>query len=572
LKGDEDYTFHAKIKKITSVKNQDVYDITTESNHNFFANNILVSNCGEIPGSAWASCALLLINLFNHVKNPFTKDASFDFDLLSKHAIVAQRLMDDMVDLEIERIDRIIKKIKSDPEPENVKINELGLWENIRKTASQARRTGTGSTALGDVFAAMGLKYGSDESIKLSQKIFKTIKLGCYRSSVDMSKELGPFPIWDHNLEKENPFLLRIEKENEELYKDMKKYGRRNISLLTLSPAGSASILTQTSSGIEPLLKQTYKRRKKVNPNDKNARVDFKDDTGDSWQEFEVVHPKLKMWMDITGEKDISKSPWANSLAEDINWEKRIELQSVIQKNIDHGISSTLCLPEDISVAEVKKIYESAWEMGLKGVTIYREGSRSGVIIDSNKNTNKDKIIKVNAVKRPDKLPCNIHHVKITKRLDKPRHFEYIVAVGLFKDDPYEIFAFENGKLDKKYEKGYLVKKKRGHYDIEFDDGTILDNIMKDQTEEEEVVTRLISTSLRHGTDISFIVHQLEKTRGDLLNFTKSISRTLKHYIKDGVVVSGEDCPVCIKNGIKNTIVRKDGCQICNQCGYSKCS
>jgi len=331
-----------RIKKITVKSNEDVYDLTTSKNHNFFANNILVHNCSELSLSVLDSCRLLLLNLFSFVENPFTNNAEFNFDKFYKYAQIAQRFMDDIVDLELEHVERIIKKIKKDPEPDNIKRDELETWIKIKKSCAVGRRTGTGANAVGDVIASCGLKYGSKKSIELLDKIFKTLKLGCYRSSVDMAKELGPFEIWDHKLEKNCPFLLRIKDEDEKLWNDMKKYGRRNIGLLTLAPSGSVSIETQTSSGIEPIFQITYIRRKKIDANDNKTKADFIDESGDRWQEFKVYHPKFNNWTEITGETDIEKSPWFNSCAEDINWTDRVKLQAMVNRHIDHSISSCL--------------------------------------------------------------------------------------------------------------------------------------------------------------------------------------------------------------------------------------
>jgi len=518
--------------------------------------------CSELILNNYGSCLLLLLNLYSYVKNPFTKESCFDYDEFYKDAQIAQRFIDDIVDLEIESMKRLIKKIKEDPESLEIKERELNLWKKIKEVHETGRRTGTGITAIGDTLAALGIKYDSEKGIETIDKITKTLKLGCYRSSVDMAKELGSFKIWDHNLEKNNPFLLRIKDEDINLWNDMKKYGRRNISLLTISPAGSMSMLTQTTSGIEPLFKQKYKRRKKINANDKNTRVDFIDEKGDSWQEFEIIHPKIKEWIRITGEEDITKSPWYNCCAGDIGWENRIKLQAVANKNIDHSISSTLNLPEETTVEEVSKIYETAWEMGVKGITIYREGSRSGVLIDSNDNK-KDKIVKTHAPKRPKILPAEIFHISVKKE-------EYFVIVGLLYGEPYEVFAGTGKEIRKSLKEGLVKKIRRGIYslcDITDDKNILYESISEHATEDQEAITRLASTSLRHGADVHFVVQQLEKTKGDLQSFSKAIARVLKRYIEEGSEITGDECGEC-----KGKLIRTGGCQVCSSCGWSRCN
>lgn len=522
--------------------------------------------CAELLLNAYGSCILLSLNLFGFVKKPFTKDTYFDFDELYQYSQYAQRLIDDIIDLEEEAITKIFQKIENDPESKEVKNRELHLWKNILEVVLKGRRTGTGTTGLADVIASLGLKYSSEESYETIDKIYKTFKLGCYRASVDMSKNLGPFPIWDHNLEKDNLFLLRIKNEDVILYKDMEKYGRRNIALLTQAPTGSISILAQTTSGIEPLFMMSYKRRKKVNSSDKNAIVDYVDSLGDSWQTFEVFHPKIEMWKKITGEIDVKKSPWFNSCSMEIDWRKRVKLQSIIQKNIDHAISSTINLPEDVTVDKVAEIYEEAWKLGIKGITVYRDKCRSGVLISG--DDSKKLIKNTHAPKRPKSLKCDIHHMKITKKLDKPRTFDYLVIVGLLNDDPYEVFIVENGSLPKKYTSGIISKEKRGVYKLLFDDGTKIDNVIEESSDLEDSFTRLVSTNLRHGVPIEYIVQQLEKTTGgEMWSFSKVVARGLKKYVRDGTKVTGEVCEQCGSTNLE----RQGGCKICKSCGDSKC-
>ncbi len=501
-----------------------------------------------------------MLCLLYYVKNPFTKDAYFDFEEFAQHAQVAQRLMDDLVDLEEEAIQGIINKVKNDPEDDDVKFRELNLWKKIFITCKKGRRTGTGITALGDALAALGLKYGSRKSIEMTDKIYKALKLSCYRSSVDMSKALGAFPIWDHELEKDNPFLLRIKDEDPKLWKDMKQYGRRNIALLTTAPAGSVSILTQTTSGIEPQYSLNFTRRKKINPNDPGSRTDFIDGSGDHWQEYKVYPKRIKEWMRISGETDESKSPWSGACAIDLDWVQRVKLQATAQKHIDHSISSTVNLPNDVTVEKVAEIYEAAWKSGCKGLTVYRNGCRSGVLINEKPNERNGSIQKTQAPKRPKELICDIYHVSVKGEA-------YLVVIGLFKNEPYEIFAGKNGQIPKTIKQGIIKKVKRGKYQIIFGNNKTIDSIIDLETSEEEAMTRMISTALRHGADISFIVHQLEKTKGDLTSFSKSVARTLKKYIQDGTNVTGEECENC-----GGKLMRQDGCITCPGCGWSRCS
>lgn len=521
--------------------------------------------CSEIPLSPYDSCRLMVLNLFNYVKNPFTKDAYFDFELYDKHVQIAQRLMDDLVDLEIEKIEKILQKIKNDDEPENIKNGEYKLWTKIKEVAINGRRTGLGLTALGDTLAALNIGYASDDCYNIVDLIYKNMMISTYRSSVDMAKELGHFPIWNKDLEIDNNFLLNLKEIDETLYNDMQKYGRRNIACNTSAPVGSISILTQTTSGIEPLFMMSYTRRKKINSVDIDVKPDFVDKNGEKWKEFIVYHPKLKMWMDITNETDITKSPWHNYCAEDINWKNRVLLQSIAQKYIDHSISSTINLPETATVNDVKIIYETAWESGCKGITVYRKNTRSGVLIDTNKNTT-DAITKTTAIKRPKEIEGEVHHFKIMKE-------EYYVTVGLLNNEPYEIFVGKNNiendniYISKDVKTGKITKIKRSHYELTNNgkkyqlNGNFLDDTV-------EALTRMISTSLRHGADISFIVQQLEKTKGDLYSFSKALSRALKKYIKDGIVVHGETCPECNSS----EMIRENGCVKCNSCGWTKCN
>ena len=575
-KGPYKEKFCTKVIGFRKIEQVEVYDCTVPGISEFDANGICVHNCAELLLSAFDSCRLMLINTFEYVKNPFTKQAEFDMEKFNKDVVLCQRLMDDMVDLEIESVDRIISKIKSDPEPMDVRSRELSMWKKIRKVCEQGRRTGTGVTAIGDTIAALGLPYCSNKGIDLVESIYRNLKLSSYRSSVDMAKELGAFPVWNAEKEVSNSFLNRIKDEDKNLYNDMQKYGRRNIALLTTAPAGSVSLLTQTSSGIEPqFMIEPYIRRKKGNPGDTGFRIDFVDQSGDSWMEFRVYPPKVKMWMEISKEKDLTKSPWSGSTAAELNWKKRVELQAKATKHVDHSISSTLNLPNDVSVEAVNEIYKTAWHSGCKGVTIYRDGCRTGVLVADTKKECKDEIIITRAPKRPETLSCDVHHCTAKA---KP----YFVIIGKLKDKPYEIFASLNHSSDleedllipKGFISGTLTKENRGHYRAElFDKGgnkLLINKIGDKLTEEEAALTRMISTALRHGADVQFVVHQLEKVEGTMHGFSKSISRSLKKYIVNGTEVSGETCSSCNTKD-KCALVRQEGCIICKSCGWSKC-
>ena len=539
--------------------------------NNYFE-DILSNPCGEIPMGV-DSCRLLSENLLSFVKNPYTKDAYFDYELFDEVTVIAQRLLDDMIDLEIECIERILEKIKSDPEPDHIKQLEKETWELFKENCELGRRTGLGITSMGDTFAALGMKYGSPESIKECNKIFKQFAISSMKSSCLMAKELGAFPLYDKNIEKNHLFLERIFEASEEVKDLHSKYGRRNISLTTIAPTGSVSCLTQTSSGIEPVIFLSYTRKRKLNNDQIKDQKYTIDEHGDKWEENIINHHGLNRWMEITGETDIKKSPYYGATSKDIDWLASVEIQATAQKWISHSISKTANLPKDASKELVSEIYMKAWESKCKGFTIYREGSRDAVIKDNavKEEKNKIKIKRTDAPKRPESLDCEVYHVKITKRLDKQRTLEYIVAIGLFEGEPYEVFAFENGKLDKKYTYGKTVKSARGKYHIEFEDGTKLLDITKDQTADEEIITRAFSQELRHGVPVAYLVQQIEKTREEMTSFVKSIGRALKKHIKEGERVSGEECEACAKKGNKGELIRSDGCVKCLICGWSKC-
>lgn len=541
------------------IGDMEVFDITVDGpHHTYWSNGFNISNCGELPLCPLDSCRLSLLNLYSYVNNPFTKEAKFDFSKYTTHVKIAQRLMDDLIDLELEKVEAIIDKIKNDPEPDNIKSRELELWAVIKEKCQNGRRTGLGVTALGDCLAALGIKYDSDDAVNMINDIMRTHKHASYRSSVEMAKELGPFPVWNWDKEKNNKFLLNIKNEDEQLYNDIKKFGRRNIANLTLAPCGSVSILTQTTSGIEPLFAYSYTRRKKINHADK-SRIDFVDKSGDKWQNYDVYHPKIQEWMNITGETDIKKSPWYKCCANDIDWSRRVLIQSTIQKHIDHSISSTINLPENVTKETVAKIYMDAYDLGCKGVTVYRDNCRSGVLVNKKETTELPS-------GRPKIVNCDVHHIKVRQ---SGTASDWFVLVGLVNNKPYEVFAGPNGNVGKAVKHGKVTRVKSGKYACEFDDGTVFDDIDKYCNNEEETITRLVSMSLRLNAEIDTIVDQLEKVKSeDLLAFSKAIARALKKYIPDGKKVVGQTCPTC---GNTN-LVRSEGCVTCTSCGYSKCS
>lgn len=566
----EGFTFdmllmNAEIRDVEYLGSQEVYDITVDNeSHTYWTGGCNVSNCSEINLSPLDSCRLLCLNLFSYVINPFTEKAKFDVTGFSEDCIVAQRLMDDLVDLESEKITKIIEKIDRDPEPKDVKSRERALWVKIKKFNDEGRRTGTGITGLGDALAALGIKYGSDKSVEVTEDIYRTLKLNCYKSSVEMAKALGPFKGYDYEKEKNCPFINRIKDEKPALYADMVKYGRRNISILTTAPTGTVSILTETTSGIEPLFMLGFTRRKKINPNDKNTRTDFIDQTGDHWQEFKVYHKRISDWMNISGETDITKSPWYGCCAEEIDWVNRVKMQAVAQKHVCHAISSTVNLPENVSEETVAEIYQTAFDSGCKGITVYRKNCRSGVLVDLEEK--KEKINKTTAPKRPKKLKCDIHHTTI-------KGIRYYVVIGILEDDPYEVFIGRNMNSDgdsiisKSKTSGLITKKKQGEYELTCQDEHVA-NIVSHQCEEhEEAIARLTSASLRHGADTKFICETLLKTRGEMGGFSKAIARILKKYIKDGST-SEEKCPTCEDVSLSY----QNGCVTCLNCGYSKCT
>jgi ribonucleoside-diphosphate reductase alpha chain len=536
---------------------------------NFY--DIACNPCGEII-MGLDSCRLMVLNLWSYVENPFTKNSKFNYDLFSKHVVIAQRLMDDLIDIEIEQISKILKKIEKDPEPDQIKIIEKDMWKMYLNNCKNGRRTGLGITALGDTLAGLGLTYASKKSIEVVNEIYKTLAINSMKSSCLIAKEIGTFPLYDKEIDKDNIFLNRLLNESIEVKQLHEKYGRRNISLTTNSPTGTISMLTQTSSGIEPVFRVDYTRRRKLMSNE-TIKPSFIDATGDKWTDYKVYHHKFELFKKITGKEKMEDSPYFQSTANDIDWEASVELQAIAQKWISHSISKTVNIPKNATKELVEKIYLKAWELGCKGITIYRDKSRDGVLIETEEKVG-EKIIKTHAPKRPKELPCDIYHVKITKKLDKVRVFDYLVAVGVLNGDPYEVFAVENGKYDKKLTNGKIIKESRGRYHLIFSDNSEIKDITADTTETEDALTRMTSTSLRHGAEVQFIVEQLNKVTGaELFGFAKAIARALKHYIKNNAV-SGEICGSELPDGTicNQKMIFENGCKICKVCGASRCS
>lgn len=545
--------------------------------------SVSTNPCGEIPLNSGDSCRLLLLNLFGFVKNPFTPKARFDHERFAVATQKAQRLMDDLVDLELEAIDRIVTKIKSDPEPAAIKRTELELWQRIKDVCAKGRRTGLGITGAGDAMAALGVKYGSDKSVAWVEETYKTLCVNAWKSSATMAKERGAFPIYDKDVEKDHEFIQQVLNADPELKRLHAKHGRRNIALTTTSPAGSVSILTQTTSGCEPAYKLTYKRRRKVNPSDKEARVDFTDPSGDRWQEYEVMHHGLKLWMEATGETDIKKSPYWGATAEEIDWSKKVDMQAAAQRWICHAISNTTNLPASATVEDVKQVYMRGWETGCKGITVYRDGSRTGVLVETasapaqaalEAHTQPQVITETHAPRRPKELPCDITRVNVGAE-------GYLVLVGILDGRPYEVFAglAKHIEVPKKAKKGTLIKngKKDGvaTYNLRIPLGDDDELLVKDVVDvfdnpEHGALTRMISLSLRHGVPISFLVEQLRKDKhSDLQSFSTVIARVMKGYIKDGTKSTDQKlCPECGSDQVQYL----QGCIQCTQCAWSKCA
>lgn len=552
--------------------------------------SVSTNPCGEIVLCPNDSCRLLALNLYSYVKNPFTKNAEFDFNLFNEHVVIAQRLMDDLVDLEIEKVDKIIDKIKNDPESDEIKSVELNLWNNIKDKCERGRRTGLGITAEGDMLAALGIRYGSKEANEFSNNLHMKLKHAAFYSSCEMAKERGSFPIWDSKRESKNPFMLRIKDENPSLYDDLNKYGRRNIALLTIAPTGSVSILTQTTSGIEPAFSIYYMRRRKINPDDKDVRVDFVDDVGDTWQEYPVFHHKFEEYLKINGydldevknmsveeiSSIIEKSPYHKATSNDVDWVKKVEMQGMVQKHVDHSISVTVNLPNDISEEMVAKVYETGYKYGCKGVTVYRDGSRSGVLVSATdkKEKEKKKLFEDNhAPKRPKKLEAEV--VRFQNNLEK-----WIAVVGVLDGRPYEMFT---GKLDglaaipNYVNSGYIVKNRNedgsSRYDFQYEDRdgykVIIEGLSRSFNKEYWNYAKLISGILRHGMPLIYaieLISSLNLEDDTLMTWKNGVTRVIKKFIPDGTK-SDNKCPNCEQN----SLIFQEGCLMCSNCGHSKC-
>lgn len=548
--------------------------------------------CGEIPLCAYDSCRLIAINLYSYVENPFMPNASFNGELFSKHARLAQRMMDDIIDLEIEKIDAIIKKITDDPEDIEVKSVELRLWQNIRVKALQGRRTGIGITAEGDMLAALGTRYGSPEAISFSVEVHKLLALEVYRSSIDLAAERGAFEIYDAEREKNNPFIARIRENAPRLYERMTKIGRRNIAMLTIAPTGSVSICTQTTSGIEPVFMVSYKRRRKVNPNDRNVTVSFVDEVGDSWEEYNVFHPKFVTWLQVNGlnpdevkkysddrlKEIIGQSPYYKATSNDIDWVSKVSMQGEIQKWVDHSISVTVNIPSDATQELVSDIYRTAWESGCKGITIYRDGSRSGVLLgadDKKSGSADDEFKETTAPSRPKQLEADV--VRFQNNYEK-----WIAVIGKLNNKPYEIFT---GKADDFFlppwvEHGIVIREKNknesARYDFQYEDKqgykVKMEALSRSFNKEYWNYAKLISGILRHGMPLHYaieLVQNLTLDEDSINTWKNGVVRALKRYIPDGTQAPGKLCPEC---GDSKSLIYQDGCLTCNSCGYSKCS
>ncbi|WP_444374537.1 adenosylcobalamin-dependent ribonucleoside-diphosphate reductase [Prevotella sp.] len=556
--------------------------------------------CGEIPLCPYDSCRLLSVNLYSYVRNPFTPEASFDFDLFKEHVAKAQRIMDDIIDLELEKIDLIMDKIKHDPQTDDIKHAEYHLWEKIKDKSSQGRRTGLGITAEGDMIAAMGLTYGTQEATDFSVSVHRTLALAAYRSSVDMARERGAFKVFDAKREAANPFLLRIKEADPSLYDDIMTYGRRNIACLTIAPTGTTSLMTQTTSGIEPVFMPVYKRRRKVNPNDADVHVDFTDEVGDSYEEYIVYHKKFLTWMEVNGidtskrytqdeiDELVARSPYHKATANDVDWLMNVRMQGAIQKWVDHSISVTVNLPNDVSEELVGKLYVEAWRSGCKGCTIYRDGSRSGVMISASKKDKKKSAVQkekassdripVMAVTetRPKELDCDVVRFQNNKE-------KWVAFVGLLDGYPYEIFTGlqddeEGIALPKTVTKGRIIKQTNPdgtkRYDFQFENKrgykTTVEGLSEKFNPEYWNYAKLISGVLRYRMPIDHViklVSSLQLKDQSINTWKNGVERALKKYMVDGTEAKGLVCPSCGQE----TLVYQEGCLICKNCGASRC-
>ena len=568
--------------------------ITRESVPDCYADlgfkTISTNPCGEIPLCPYDSCRLLAINLYSYVNNPFTPNASFDYDLFKEHVAAAQRIMDDIIDLEMEKIDKIIEKINSDPETDEVKKTELHLWEKIRSKTLKGRRTGVGTTAEGDMIAAMGLTYGTEEATEFSINIHKTLAVAAYGSSVVLAKERGAFEIFDAEREKNNPFINRIKDASPEVYEEMLKYGRRNIACLTIAPTGTTSLMTQTTSGIEPVFLPVYKRRRKINPNDPDVRVDFTDESGDCFEEYIVYHPKFVTWMKVNGievrsdytqeelDEILKKSPYYKATSNDVDWLAKVRMQGGVQKWVDHSISVTINLPADVSESLVNDLYVEAWKSGCKGCTVYRDGSRAGVLVSTKKEEPKNHYManEEHILKRPIELEADVIRFQNNKE-------KWIAFVGLIDGRPYEIFTGladdEEGIFcPKSVNKGKIIKafdeNGNKHYDFQFINKrgykTTIEGLSDKFNPEFWNYAKLISGVLRYGMPIDQVlklVSSLELDSKSINTWKMGVERALKKYLPNGMKASGQTCPNCGQE----TLIYQEGCLICTSCGTSKC-
>lgn len=545
--------------------------------------------CGEIPLCPYDSCRLIAINLYSYVENPFTPEAKFNFDLFKRHVQYAQRMMDDLIDLELEKVDTILAKINTDPEDVEIKRVERKLWEKIKNKAREGRRTGLGTTGEGDMLAALGLTYGTENALDFSVEVHKTLALEAYRSSTIMAKERGAFEIWDGQKEKNNPFLERIKNADADLYKEIMKHGRRNISLLTIAPTGTTSLMTQTTSGIEPVFSPVYKRRRKVNPNDVDVKIAYVDDVGDSWEEYNVFHHKFLTMLEINGhdaekvktyddkliDELVRLSPYNNATANDVNWLMKVKMQGAIQKWVDHSISVTVNLPSNVNEELVSQVYMTAWESGCKGVTVYRDGSRSGVLISKKDEGDKEKLF-LNAKKRPKALEADV--IKFSNNNGK-----WIAFVGILDGKPYEIFTGMEDEevfyIPKKITSGYIIKNVdedgNKRYDFQYKDRhgfkTTFEGLSRLFDKEYWNYAKLISSVLRYGMpipDVVNLVSSLQLDNENINTWKNGVERALKKYIPNGTKAKqGVVCEKCETDAL----VYEEGCLNCKNCGHSKC-
>ena len=548
--------------------------------------------CGEIPLCPYDSCRLLAINLYSYVVNPFTSEAYFDFDLFKKHVAMAQRIMDDIIDLELEKITQIMDKVATDPESLEVKGAEKHLWEKIYKKSSQGRRTGVGITAEGDMLAAMGLRYGTQEATDFSVEVHKTVALSAYRSSVVMAKERGAFEVYDTEREKNNPFINRLKDADPSLYEEMMKYGRRNIACLTIAPTGTTSLMTQTTSGIEPVFLPIYKRRRKVNPNDPEAHIDFIDETGDAFEEYVVYHHKFMTWMEVNGYDTtknytqeeindlVSRSPYNKATANDVDWLMKVKMQGAIQKWVDHSISVTVNLPNNVDEELVNRLYIEAWKSGCKGCTIYRDGSRAGVMISVKKKEDKPEISPCRPPEvtetRPQSLECDVVRFQNNKE-------KWVAFVGLLDGHPYEIFTGlqdddEGIVLPKSVTKGRIIKSVNEdgskRYDFQFENKkgykTTVEGLSEKFNKEYWNYAKLISGVLRYRMPLDHVIRlvsSLQLESESINTWKNGVERALKKYITDGTEAKGQKCPNCGNE----SLIYQEGCLICKTCGASRC-